>query len=46
MKLAGRSGGPWLGELQRQLLVAVMDDPGLNRAEALAEVARKLMAPD
>ena len=46
MKLAGRSGGPWLGELQRQLLVAVMDDPGLNRAEALAEVARNLMASD
>ncbi len=46
MKLAGRSGGPWLGELQRQLLVAVMDDPGLNRAEALAEIARKLMASD
>jgi len=46
MKLAGRSGGPWLGELQRQLLVAVMDDPGLNGAEALAEVARKLMASD
>jgi tRNA nucleotidyltransferase (CCA-adding enzyme) len=46
MKLMGRSGGPWLGELQRQLLVAVMDDPGLNGAEALAEVARKLMASD
>lgn len=46
MKLAGRPGGPWLGELQRQLLVAVLDDPGLNRAEALAEVARKLMPPD
>jgi len=26
--------------------VAVLDDPGLNRAEALAEVARKLMPPD
>jgi len=26
--------------------VAVMDDPGLNGAEALAEVARKLMASD
>ena len=46
MKLVGRSGGPWLGELQRQLLVAVMDDPSLNGAEALAEVARKLMASD
>ncbi|MDR3683449.1 MAG: HD domain-containing protein [Geothrix sp.] len=43
MKLTGRRGGPWLGELQRQLLVAVMDDPGLNGPEALAEVARKLM---
>jgi len=44
MKLAGRRGGPWLGELQRQLLVAVMDEPGLNRAETLAELALKLMA--
>ncbi len=44
MKLAGRSGGPWLGELQRQLLVAVMDDPGLNRADALAELAGRLIS--
>ena len=40
------AGGPWLGELQRQLLEAVIDDPGLNTAEALAEVALKLMASD
>jgi putative nucleotidyltransferase with HDIG domain len=35
MRLAGRSGGPWLGQFQRQLLEAVLDDPGLNTAEAL-----------
>ena len=44
MRLAGRPGGPWLGELQRQLLTAVMDDPSLNQAETLAELASKLMA--
>ena len=38
MGLAGRSGGPWLGELQRQLLEAVTDDPNLNTAEALTEL--------
>jgi tRNA nucleotidyltransferase/poly(A) polymerase len=41
MKLAGRSGGPWLGELQRQLLEAVIEEPGLNTPEALAELASK-----
>jgi tRNA nucleotidyltransferase (CCA-adding enzyme) len=41
MRLAGRPGGPWLGELQRQLLEAVLEAPELNMAEALAELARK-----
>lgn len=39
MKLAGRPGGPWLGELQRQLLEAVLEDPGGNTPERLAELA-------
>jgi tRNA nucleotidyltransferase (CCA-adding enzyme) len=40
MRLAGRLGGPWLGELQRQLLEAVLEAPELNTAEALADLAR------
>jgi tRNA nucleotidyltransferase/poly(A) polymerase len=43
MGLAGRSGGPWLGELQRQLLEAVLDDPGLNTTEALAGLAKEYL---
>jgi len=41
MKFAGRPGGPWLGELQRQLLEAVLDDPAVNTTEHLSELARK-----
>ena len=44
MKLAGRPGGPWLGELQRQLLEAVLEAPELNTAEALAELARQQLS--
>lgn len=41
MKLLGRSGGPWLGRLQRHLLERVLEQPALNtpaglQAEALA----------
>lgn len=39
MALAGRNGGPWLGELQRSLLEAVIEDPSMNTPEALAELA-------
>jgi tRNA nucleotidyltransferase/poly(A) polymerase len=39
MHLAGRNGGPWLGELQRQLLEAVLDDPAVNTPERLAVLA-------
>lgn len=39
MRLAGRKGGPWLGELQAHLLEHVMDDPALNRPEALEGLA-------
>lgn len=38
MKLSGRPGGPWLGHLQRQLLEAVLEDPGLNTAEGLTDL--------
>lgn len=41
MRLAGRGGGPWLGELQRQLLEAVIEEPALNTPEALADLARQ-----
>ena len=41
MALAGRGGGPWLGDLQRYLLDAVIEDPSLNTPDALAELARK-----
>lgn len=39
MRLAGRSGGPWLGELQRHLLEAVLDDPAANTAPSLGRLA-------
>jgi putative nucleotidyltransferase with HDIG domain len=41
MQLTGRPGGPWLGELQRQLLEAVLDAPALNTASALAGLVQK-----
>ena len=39
MRLAGRGGGPWLGELQRQLLEAVLEDPAANTPERLTGLA-------
>jgi len=39
MALAGRPGGPWLGQLQQFLMEAVLEDPGRNRPEALREAA-------
>ena len=36
MALAGRPGGPWLGQLQHHLLEAVLEDPAPNQPEALA----------
>jgi tRNA nucleotidyltransferase (CCA-adding enzyme) len=41
MRLVGRSGGPWLGELQRQLLEAVIEDPDLNTPEGLAPLVQQ-----
>ena len=46
MRLTGRPGGPWLGELQRQLLEAVLDDPEANTPEQLAILTRDLLAGD
>ncbi len=40
MALAGRKGGPWLGELQAHLLEQVMDDPSLNHESALRAAAK------
>jgi tRNA nucleotidyltransferase (CCA-adding enzyme) len=44
MQLTGRRGGPWLGDLQRQLLEAVLDDPQANTAERLVELALAYLA--
>lgn len=41
MALADRPGGPWLGELQKQLLEAVLDDPGANTVERLNELVEQ-----
>ncbi len=40
MALAGRKAGPWMGILQDHLLEAVLEDPALNRADALERLAR------
>lgn len=45
MALAGRRGGPWLGELQRELLEAVIEDPSLNTPEALVALAKRRLPP-
>lgn len=41
MRLTGRPGGPWLGDLQKRLLEVVLDDPGVNTPERLAEFVRR-----
>ena len=46
MALAGRKGGPWLGELQRHLLEAVLEAPDLNHPEALTRVAHAWLEPE
>ncbi len=43
MQLAGRGGGPWLGDLQRQLLEAVLEDPGVNSPIRLTDLARRIL---
>jgi tRNA nucleotidyltransferase (CCA-adding enzyme) len=44
MDLAGRSPGPWLGELQKWLLEQVLEEPARNTHEALAELGRAWLA--
>jgi tRNA nucleotidyltransferase/poly(A) polymerase len=44
MALAGRKGGPWLGELQQVLLERVLDNPEENAGEPLAALARTWLA--
>ena len=46
MALAGRGGGPWLGDLQRHLLEAVLDDPSRNTPEALRSIAATWLEPE
>ncbi len=45
MALAGKSGGPWLGEMQKALLDAVLDDPAKNTPEALRDLALAQLRP-
>jgi len=40
MRLLGRPGGPWLGQLQSHLLDRVLEDPALNTPEGLSELVR------
>jgi tRNA nucleotidyltransferase (CCA-adding enzyme) len=40
MALAGRKGGPWLGELQKHLLDAVLEEPAVNTRPGLEPVVR------
>lgn len=44
MALAGRSGGPWLGALQRHLLDQVLEDPRRNEPAWLEGEARVWLA--
>jgi len=44
MALAKRPGGPWLGQLQRFLLEAVLEDPARNQPEPLGELAAGWLA--
>ena len=46
MALAGRGGGPWLGDLQRHLMDLVLDDPSLNTPEALRARAGAWLEPE
>jgi putative nucleotidyltransferase with HDIG domain len=44
LALSGRQAGPWMGQLQAHLLEAVLEEPGLNRAEALKPLAEAWLA--
>ncbi len=41
IKLAGKHGGPWVGELQKHLLEAVIEDPDLNTVTDLQRLAQE-----
>jgi len=41
MALAGRKGGPWLGQLQQFLMEAVLEDPDRNQPGPLGELAKE-----
>jgi tRNA nucleotidyltransferase/poly(A) polymerase len=44
MALAGRPGGPWLGDLQKHLLEAVLEDPGRNTPDNLGALTLTWLA--
>jgi len=44
MELAGRPGGPWLGQLQHFLMEAVLDNPERNQPGPLRELAAGWLA--
>ncbi len=46
MRLTGRPGGPWLGDLQKRLLEAVLDDPQGNTPERLGELVQRELPSD
>jgi tRNA nucleotidyltransferase (CCA-adding enzyme) len=41
MEVTDRPGGPWLGDLQRFLLEAVLENPGANTPEGLTRLVRQ-----
>jgi tRNA nucleotidyltransferase/poly(A) polymerase len=41
MKITGLESGPWIGEMLRQLLEEVIENPGFNNREKLAELVGK-----
>lgn len=44
VRAVGRAPGPWVGEVLRQLVEEVIDDPARNEREALLERGRSLAA--
>ena len=41
IRLAGKHGGPWVGQLQKHLLDAVIENPELNTTEDLRRLAQE-----
>ncbi len=46
MALADRSGGPWLGTLQKRLLEVVIEDPMKNSVGVLSRIAALMLKDD